>query len=86
LGAAEPEIAPGDRCRHGHHCRRRRKFEQAVHLRELGVRAAQGYVFAPPLPSAAFIQLIEAIDPLKSVDRTPDTAADILVQSSFNAA
>ena len=61
-------------------------FEQVVHLRELGVRAAQGYVFAPPLPSAAFLQLIEAIDPLKSADRTPDTAADILVQSSFNAA
>ena len=25
-------------------------FEQVVHLRELGIRAAQGYVFAPPLP------------------------------------
>ena len=41
-------------------------FEQVVHLRELGVRAAQGYVFAPPLPGSAFLQLVEAIDPLKS--------------------
>ena len=39
-------------------------FEQVIHLRELGVRSAQGYVFAPPLPGSAFLQLIEAIDPL----------------------
>jgi sensor c-di-GMP phosphodiesterase-like protein len=39
-------------------------FEQVMHLRELGVRSAQGYVFAPPLPGGAFLQLIEAIDPL----------------------
>ena len=39
-------------------------FEQVVHLRELGVRSAQGYVFAPPLPGGAFLQLIEAIDPM----------------------
>jgi len=39
-------------------------FEQVVHLRELGIRSAQGYVFAPPLPCSAFLQLIEAIDPL----------------------
>ena len=39
-------------------------FEQVVYLRELGVRSAQGYVFAPPLPGKAFLQLIEAIDPL----------------------
>ena len=25
-------------------------FEQVMHLRELGIRSAQGYVFAPPLP------------------------------------
>jgi sensor c-di-GMP phosphodiesterase-like protein len=40
-------------------------FEQVVHLREIGIRAAQGYVFAPPLPGASFMQLVEAIDPLK---------------------
>ena len=39
-------------------------FEQVTHLRELGIRSAQGYVFAPPLPGSAFQQLIEAIDPL----------------------
>lgn len=39
-------------------------FEQVVHLRNLGIRAAQGFVFAPPLPSSSFIQLLEAIDPL----------------------
>ena len=35
-----------------------------MHLRELGIRSAQGYVFAPPLPGSAFLQLVEAIDPL----------------------
>jgi sensor c-di-GMP phosphodiesterase-like protein len=39
-------------------------FEQVVHLRELGIRSAQGYVFAPPLPGSAFLQLIEAADPM----------------------
>jgi len=39
-------------------------FEQVTQLRELGIRSAQGYVFAPPLPGSAFLQLIEAIDPL----------------------
>jgi sensor c-di-GMP phosphodiesterase-like protein len=47
-------------------------FEQVVQLRELGIRAAQGYVFAPPLPSAAFLQLVEAIDPIKSGNRSAD--------------
>ena len=27
-------------------------FEQVMHLRELGIRSAQGYVFAPPLPGS----------------------------------
>jgi predicted signal transduction protein with EAL and GGDEF domain len=39
-------------------------FEQVMHLRELGIRSAQSYVFAPPLPGSAFLQLLEAIDPL----------------------
>ena len=41
-------------------------FEQVVALRELGIRLAQGYVFSPPLPGTAFLQLVEAIDPLKA--------------------
>jgi sensor c-di-GMP phosphodiesterase-like protein len=40
-------------------------FEQVMHLRTLGVRAAQGYVFAPPLPGSSFLQLVEALDPLQ---------------------
>jgi sensor c-di-GMP phosphodiesterase-like protein len=39
-------------------------FEQVMQLRDLGIRSAQGYVFAPPLPGKAFLQLVEAIDPL----------------------
>lgn len=38
-------------------------FEQVAALRERGIRAAQGYVFAPPLPGNSFLQLLEAIDP-----------------------
>jgi sensor c-di-GMP phosphodiesterase-like protein len=40
-------------------------FEQVLHLRDLGIRAAQGCVFSPPLPCSAFLQLVETIDPLK---------------------
>jgi len=40
-------------------------FEQVMHLRALGVRSAQGYVFAPPLPGSSFLQLVEAIHPLQ---------------------
>jgi sensor c-di-GMP phosphodiesterase-like protein len=39
------------------------RFEQVVLLRDLGIHAAQGYVFAPPLPASSFLQLIEAIEP-----------------------
>jgi sensor c-di-GMP phosphodiesterase-like protein len=39
-------------------------FEQVMHLRELGIRSTQGYVFAPPLPGSSFLQLIEAMDTL----------------------
>lgn len=41
-------------------------FEQVVCLRDRGVRAAQGFVFAPPLPGSSFLQLIEAIDPIEA--------------------
>jgi EAL domain-containing protein (putative c-di-GMP-specific phosphodiesterase class I) len=40
------------------------RIDQVEYLRDQGISAAQGYVFAPPLPSAAFVGLIEAIDPL----------------------
>jgi sensor c-di-GMP phosphodiesterase-like protein len=43
-------------------------FEQVVSLRERGIRTAQGYVFAPPLPGSSFLQLMEAIDPRKRAE------------------
>jgi sensor c-di-GMP phosphodiesterase-like protein len=39
-------------------------FEQVIYLRDHGISLAQGFVFSPPLPATAFIQLIEAIDPV----------------------
>ena len=38
-------------------------FEQVQHLRERGIRKAQGYVFAPPLPGSSFLKLLEAAGP-----------------------
>jgi sensor c-di-GMP phosphodiesterase-like protein len=54
-------------------------FEQVVHLRELGIRAAQGFVFSPPLPASAFLQLVQTIDPLKASSARPaDAVADAI--------
>ena len=39
-------------------------FEQVADLRARGIRAAQGYVFAPPLPGAAFKTLLDSLDPV----------------------
>jgi EAL domain-containing protein (putative c-di-GMP-specific phosphodiesterase class I) len=63
-------------------------FEQVMHLRELGVRSAQGYVFAPPLPGSAFLQLMEAIDPLPAVEGRAAGAAQryISARNRFSAA
>jgi sensor c-di-GMP phosphodiesterase-like protein len=36
-------------------------IEQIERLRALGVSAAQGYIFAPPLPAKLFIDLAEAL-------------------------
>ncbi len=52
-------------------------FEQVMYLRELGIRSAQGYVFAPPLPGKAFLQLVEAIDPLPAAQADPPLAAQV---------
>jgi EAL domain-containing protein (putative c-di-GMP-specific phosphodiesterase class I) len=51
-------------------------FEQVIYLREHGISAAQGFVFAPPLPASAFLQLVEAIDPFSAEpakDRGPQS-------------
>ena len=61
-------------------------FEQVMHLRELGVRSAQGYVFAPPLPGSAFLQLIEAIEPLSRSAAAPATPALPALASQASAA
>jgi sensor c-di-GMP phosphodiesterase-like protein len=39
-------------------------FDQVMQLREHGIAAAQGYVFAPPLPANSFLQLLDAMDPV----------------------
>jgi sensor c-di-GMP phosphodiesterase-like protein len=41
-------------------------FEQVMDLRARGIRAAQGYVFAPPLPEKSFLTLLDALDPLET--------------------
>jgi sensor c-di-GMP phosphodiesterase-like protein len=51
-------------------------FEQVMHLRALGVRLAQGYVFAPALPGSSFLQLVEAIAPLQQPAVHTVSAAD----------
>jgi sensor c-di-GMP phosphodiesterase-like protein len=42
------------------------RIDQVEYLRDHGISAAQGYVFAPPLPGTAFVRLVEAMDPLAS--------------------
>jgi sensor c-di-GMP phosphodiesterase-like protein len=39
-------------------------FEQVADLRARGIRAAQGYVFAPPLPGSSFLTLLDSLDPV----------------------
>jgi sensor c-di-GMP phosphodiesterase-like protein len=51
-------------------------FEQVQHLRERGIRKAQGYVFAPPLPGTSFIQLLQANAPCAGAE--PSATADTL--------
>jgi sensor c-di-GMP phosphodiesterase-like protein len=62
-------------------------FEQVMYLRELGVRSAQGYVFAPPLPGKSFLQLVEAIDPRPAAATEPKTEmADAQASAQVSAA
>ena len=59
-------------------------FEQVIHLRNLGIRAAQGDVFAPALPCSAFLQLVEALDALPK-KAGEDTAMSKMVNASPRA-
>ncbi|MFO1184286.1 MAG: EAL domain-containing protein [Bauldia sp.] len=40
--------------------------EQVFYLRTHGVNAAQGYLFAPPLPAKRFVELIEVMCPIRT--------------------
>ncbi len=60
-------------------------FEQVIFLREHGIRAAQGYVFAPPLPGSAFLTLLDAIDPLTKAP-VATTVGDIAARERLSAA
>jgi sensor c-di-GMP phosphodiesterase-like protein len=62
-------------------------FEQVLHLRDLGIRAAQGFVFSPPLPCSAFLQLVETIDPVRVGGSSADQpAAAIAALAQVDAA
>jgi sensor c-di-GMP phosphodiesterase-like protein len=52
-------------------------FEQVQHLRARGIRKAQGYVFAPPLPGSSFLKLLAASDAgvLPAAKQVPDEKA-----------
>ena len=51
-------------------------FEQVIALREHGIQAVQGYVFAPPLPGLSFLRLLEATDQQRQgEDRLPAAAS-----------
>jgi sensor c-di-GMP phosphodiesterase-like protein len=43
-------------------------FNQVGELRARGISAAQGFLFAPPLPASSFLTLLESIDPIGVAD------------------
>jgi hypothetical protein len=60
-----------------------------VLLRDLGIRGAQGYVFAPPLPGSLFLKLLESIDPLGSSaggEDAPELAGYMSARNRYAAA
>jgi predicted signal transduction protein with EAL and GGDEF domain len=52
-------------------------FDQVTYLRERGIAAAQGYVFAPPLPSSSFLQLLDAMDPVAEAAVADEAKPDV---------
>ncbi len=57
-------------------------FEQVQHLRERGIRKAQGYVFAPPLPGPTFLRLLEASDPVPSAKSADSSRLDAAAEAA----
>ena len=55
-------------------------FEQVIALRERGIRTAQGFVFAPPLPGSSFLKLVETIDPRPAAEPAPEPRAEPAAQ------
>lgn len=51
-------------------------MQQVERLREIGVTAAQGYVFAPPLPAAVYIELTKRLAPKPDVTDEEIDASD----------
>jgi sensor c-di-GMP phosphodiesterase-like protein len=49
-------------------------MEQVDYLRSRGVTAAQGFLFAPPLPARAFLDLVAAMDPIALRQQAPADA------------
>ena len=63
------------------------RTDQVEYLREHGITAAQGYLFAPPLPGPAFIKLVDAIQPAfggrrddSKAPKTPNSVTALLEQ------
>jgi len=61
-------------------------FEQVVYLRDIGILAAQGYVFSPALPGSSFLQLVEAVDAAPAEAEKPAPAHYMPARSRFAAA
>ena len=61
-------------------------FEQVLKLRDLGILAAQGHVFSPPLPGASFLQLVEAIAPPPGTEVMIDDEGMVVASPRIEAA
>jgi sensor c-di-GMP phosphodiesterase-like protein len=51
-------------------------FAQVQNLRDRGIRKAQGFAFAPPLPGSSFLQLLAAAGPEQDIEIKRNPLAD----------